>query len=182
MTDHATTTAASDSADALDGERADLLAALRKHRAFLVQTLDGVSDADAGRRTTVSELCLGGLVKHVAQTETTWAAFVVEGASAFPRWDDPDAFQARVDGFTMLPDDTVASVLEAYAEVAARTDELVASVPSLDVAHALPEAPWFTDGSWSARRAFLHVIAETSQHAGHADIIREALDGAKTMG
>ncbi|MBV9583186.1 MAG: DUF664 domain-containing protein, partial [Chloroflexi bacterium] len=46
-----------------------------------------------------------------------------------------------------------------------------------------PEAPWFERGArWSARRVLLHLIAETSQHAGHADIIREALDGAKTMG
>ena len=47
----------------------------------------------------------------------------------------------------------------------------------------LPEAPWFTPGeSWSARRVLLHIIAETAQHAGHADIIRESLDGAKSMG
>ena len=47
----------------------------------------------------------------------------------------------------------------------------------------LPEAPWYEPGaSWSARRVLLHLIAETSQHAGHADIIREAIDGAKTMG
>jgi hypothetical protein len=53
----------------------------------------------------------------------------------------------------------------------------------LDLAHPLPEAPWFEPGaSWSARRVLLHVIAETAQHAGHADIIRESLDGAKSMG
>jgi hypothetical protein len=44
-------------------------------------------------------------------------------------------------------------------------------------------APWFTPGEqWTARRVLLHIIAETAQHAGHADIIREALDGAKSMG
>jgi hypothetical protein len=48
---------------------------------------------------------------------------------------------------------------------------------------AVAVAPWFEPGArWSVRRALLHVIAETAQHAGHADIIREALDGAKTMG
>ena len=71
----------------------------------------------------------------------------------------------------------------AYAEVAGRTDALVSSLPSLDAAHPLPPAPWFEPGArWTARRVLLHIIAESSQHAGHADIIRESLDGAKTMG
>jgi Protein of unknown function (DUF664) len=56
-------------------------------------------------------------------------------------------------------------------------------VPDLDASHPLPAAPWNPPGTrWSARRVFLHLIAETSQHAGHADIIRESMDGAKTMG
>ena len=96
--------------------------------------------------------------------------------------DDPDAFQARVDSFVMLPGDTVASVLEAYAVAAARTDALVVDLPSLDATQALPEAPWFEKGEWTARRVFLHLLAELSQHAGHADIVREAIDGHKTMG
>jgi hypothetical protein len=53
------------------------------------------------------------------------------------------------------------------------------------VSHPLPEAPWFSPGtSWSARTVLLllHILAETAQHASQADIIREALDGAKTMG
>ena len=70
-----------------------------------------------------------------------------------------------------------------YDRVAARTDELVASLPDLDAAHPLPEAPWFEAGArWSVRRVILHVIAETAQHAGHADVIRETIDGAKSMG
>ena len=67
--------------------------------------------------------------------------------------------------------------------MAARTDQLVATVESLDTSHPLPAAPWFEAGaSWSVRRTLLHILAETSQHAGHADIIRESLDGQKTMG
>ena len=84
------------------------------------------------------------------------------------------------DGFRM--DDTLAALLDRYARVASATDELVATL-DLDAAHPLPAAPWFEPGaSWSVRRVLLHVIAETSQHAGHADILREAIDGAKTMG
>lgn len=70
-----------------------------------------------------------------------------------------------------------------YAEVARRTEDLVATLPDLGATQPLPKAPWFeADTEWSARRVLMHVIAETAQHAGHADIIREALDGAKSMG
>jgi hypothetical protein len=59
----------------------------------------------------------------------------------------------------------------------------VATLPDLDASHPLPQAPWFEPGAhWSARRTLLHILAETSQHAGHADILREAIDGQKTMG
>ena len=59
----------------------------------------------------------------------------------------------------------------------------MATLSDLDVSHALPEAPWFEKGArWSARRVLLHIIAETAQHAGQADIIRETLDGSKSMG
>ena len=83
----------------------------------------------------------------------------------------------------MTDDDTVAVLLERYRDRARATDELVMTLPSLGIAHPLPDAPWFEQGaSWSARRVLIHVIAETAQHAGHADIIRETIDGAKTMG
>ncbi|SDY20631.1 Protein of unknown function [Modestobacter sp. DSM 44400] len=63
------------------------------------------------------------------------------------------------------------------------TDELMRTLPSLDVEHPLPEAPWFEPGAtWSARRAFLHIVAETAQHAGRIDVLRETIDGQKTMG
>jgi hypothetical protein len=83
----------------------------------------------------------------------------------------------------MLPGETLAGLLDEYAQVARRTDETVTNLPDLDAEHPLPQAPWFQPGArWSARRVLLHLIAETAQHAGHADIIRESLDGAKTMG
>jgi len=85
--------------------------------------------------------------------------------------------------FQMVPGETLAGLLDQYEQVARRTDSLVASHPDLDASHPLPEAPWFeASARWSARRVLLHIIGETAQHAGHADIIRESLDGAKTMG
>jgi uncharacterized damage-inducible protein DinB len=164
-------------------ERTDFLSALGKHRGFLRQTLNGVSDEDAGRRTTVSELCLGGIVKHVTLVEVRWVDFIQRGPEAMGGGFDPEAIQAHLDTFRMLDEDTVAGLLDRYDEAAAHTTEVVKGLPSLDVSHPLPEAPWFEQGvSWSARRVLLHILAESAQHAGHADIVREALDGAKTMG
>ncbi|TDC40053.1 DinB family protein [Micromonospora sp. 15K316] len=186
-----TTTAAEratgDRADepAVTGERADLLAMLAKTRHFLRFTTRDLTDEQAGRRTTVSELCLGGLIKHVTATERGWTDFIVAGPSAmddFTAMTEAD-WARRADEFRLLPGETLAGVLADYAEVARRTDELLTTLPDLDATHPLPNAPWFEPGArWSARRVLMHVIAETAQHAGHADIIRESLDGAKSMG
>jgi len=163
------------------GERADLLEALAVHRGFLRQTVRGLTEEQARQRTTVSALTLGGLVKHVAATERQWADFIEQGPAAFAT--GPDAQVVWAGGFQLLPDETLAGVLETYEQVARRTDALVRSLPDLDLTHPLPPAPWSAPGATqSARRVLLHVIAETSQHAGHADILRESLDGARTMG
>lgn len=163
------------------GERADLLDALGKQRHFLRHTVAGLTDEQAARRTTVSELCLGGLAKHVAAVERAWADFIVEGTSAMEVRED--SYQEHADSFRMLPGETLESILATYADVARRTDELVATLPDLDASHALPPAPWFEPGErWSFRRVLLHIVAETAQHSGHADILRESLDGQKSMG
>jgi len=164
------------------GERADLLAALAKQRHFLRFTTRGLTDEQAAKRTTVSELCLGGLIKHVAGVERRWARFITEGPSVMAF--DPNAAPSDwTDLFRMVDGETLAGLLDRYEQVASDTDELVRTLPNFDAAQPLPDAPWFEKGaSWTARRVLLHIIAETAQHAGHADIIREALDGAKSMG
>jgi len=167
----------------LTGERAEISETLGKHRGLLRQTARGLTDEQAAERSTVSELCIGGIFKHLASVERGWAKFIVEGPSSRGRWDDPARMQEFLDGFKMLPGETLAGVLADYDAAAAETDSLLADLPNLDAAQPLREAPWHEKGSsWSARRVLLHVIAETSQHAGHADIIRESIDGAKTMG
>lgn len=164
------------------GERADFLESLGRHRWFLRFTVRDLTDEQAAQPTTASALCLGGLIKHVALTERQWANFIVDGPAAMTPPDDGGEID-WAGGFQMLEGETLAGLLDAYADVAARTDDLVRSLPDLDMSHPLPEAPWFEPGArWSARRVLLHVIAETAQHAGHADILRESLDGAKTMG
>lgn len=175
----------------MDTERADLIESLRQHRHFLRFTTQGITDDQARERTTVSELTLGGLIKHVSATETEWARFIVEGPVDGPEidwesvdWSNPPPEAAAfMDSHRMTESETLAGLLADYEQVATRTDALVESLPDLGATQPLPKAPWFEDGAVrSARRSILHVIAETAQHSGHADIIREALDGQKTMG
>ncbi|ASW55839.1 DinB family protein [Plantactinospora sp. KBS50] len=167
-------------------ERDDLLTSLRHHRFLLRNTARELTDEQAALTPTVSQLCVGGLIKHVTFMERRWAAFIVEGTSVFPPADDPAGQEWFAEGFRFRPGDSLAAVLAAYDETAGRTDEVVRTVPDLDAGHPLPERPWFTPGErWSVRRVLLHVIGETAQHAGHAghaDIIRESIDGAKSMG
>jgi hypothetical protein len=168
----------------LSGERACILETLAKHRMLLRHTVDGLSESDARRRPTASALTLAGILKHVEGVERGWTDFirtgVVEGAETWADVAaDPDA--GRED-FAVGPDDTCESLLARYAATAARTDELVATV-DLDVAHELPPAPWFPgEAWWSARQALAHIVGETAQHSGHADIIRETIDGRRSMG
>jgi uncharacterized damage-inducible protein DinB len=167
----------------LTGERADLAETLAKHRGFLRFAARDLTDEQAATHSTVSELSVGGIIKHVTSVERNWAQFIVEGPASRADWDDPEAIQSYLDGFQMMPGETLAGLLDDYAVAASETDELLATLPDLDASHPLPEAPWYEPGArWSARRVLLHVIAETSQHAGHADIIRESIDGSKTMG
>jgi uncharacterized damage-inducible protein DinB len=166
----------------LSGELADLLAALSQQRQFLRYTVRGLSEEQAAQRTTVSELCLGGLIKHVTAVERQWVDFIVLGPAAIGGFDEAAA-ERHAGQFRIAEGETLAGLLDEYERVARQTEDVLARLPDLDVSQPLPEAPWFEPGAqWSARQAMLHVLAETAQHAGHADIIRESLDGAKTMG
>jgi uncharacterized protein YciI len=182
-------------AESSDPELDDLLDSLARHRGFLRQTIEGLTDAQAGERPTASALCVGGLIKHVGATERSWVEFAVHGEQpgadeidwSTIDWENPSPevaamMAAREEEFSMTPQDTVQSVLAGYEEVAAETERVLRTL-DLEATHLLPDAPWNAPGTrWSVRRVVLHIIAETAQHSGHADILRESIDGAKTMG
>ena len=162
-------------------ERADFIDALSEHRTLLLRTVDGITDDQAAQRTTVSALCLGGIIKHVTRVEERWIRFIDEGGGTMGI--SEGAMQSHMESFQMLPGETLAGLLDAYEIVAHRTDERIGTLASFDDSQPLPEAPWFKPGArWTARRVLAHILAEMAQHAGHADIIRESIDGAKTMG
>src|SRR3954447_21017631 len=96
----------------LTGERADLLETLAAHRHFLRHTVRGLTDDQARQRTTASELTLGGLVKHVAETESGWADFIVNGPETMgggADWSEPtpELIESYKAGFQLLPNETL---------------------------------------------------------------------------
>ncbi|TCP45760.1 uncharacterized protein DUF664 [Tamaricihabitans halophyticus] len=186
-------TSTTDRATNLDAERGELLAALAEARANLIATTEGLTDEQAAERPTVSALCLGGLLKHVAEGEQQWMSFVTDGPSAMTfelpdgaRWADIMAGTARevpqwmieyAEGFQLRSGETLAGVVANYERVAARTEKIIAEVPDLSAARRLPAVPWGDSGKmFSIRQVLLHLIAEVAEHAGHADILRETLD------
>jgi len=154
-------------------ERQALLAFLAQQRAALRNAAYGLTDEQARMATTAGELSIGGLVKHVAGAETGWIDRVLRCDQA-----DPTDYAGYLAGFRMQPDETLGGLLDLYGEVAARTESVVADVADLGQAVPLAKGvPWFPEDA-SVRWVLLHLVEETARHAGHADIIRECLDGA----
>jgi uncharacterized damage-inducible protein DinB len=147
---------------------------------YLVQQRDGLKNAAYGLteeqlrdRPSVSALSVGGLIKHAALTERSWAQIMV----GQPGMSSEDAY---LDTFSVGDDETLASLIADFDEVARQTEAAIDSLPDLGVRVQLPSAPWFPSNpdGYSARWILLHVIEELARHAGHADIIREHIDGA----
>ena len=155
-------------------EREGLLAFLAQQRYVLRLTAYGLTDEEARATPTVSPLSVGGLIKHVASVERSWMDTVLQRAPQ----QSPDGYET---GFQLGPDESLAGVLETYDEAAAETDAVIAAIPDLGQPVPVPQGvPWFPDDieAWSVRWVLLHLIQETARHAGHADMVREAVDGA----
>ncbi|MFD4942332.1 DinB family protein [Streptomyces sp. NPDC058409] len=163
--------------DLQGGEREDLLALVADQRTNFLFTVAGVSDEQAGVATTVSELTLGGLLKHLGDVQRTWLAVVDGTAPGNVDWADLDP-----DGNRMTKGETLAGLLDAFHTAAAKFDRTVRQEPDLDRLVTLPQYPWSPPEpiTWTVRHVLLHVFREIAHHSGHADIIREALDGAGT--
>lgn len=159
-----------------DAEKADLLAMLADQRNSLLITVRGIDDEQARTRSTVSDLTLGGLIKHVGRTERNWIRTLVER-------DETAEFDMEVamESYFMADGETIAGLLDDYRQAVEETERVVASLDDLDLMVPLPTAPWAPQREWwTARRVLMHVLRETAHHSGHADIIRESLDGANT--
>ena len=154
-------------------ERDALLTFLAQVRYVLRLSAYGLTDEQVRLGSTASELSIGSLLEHVTTVERSWAAAVAGR--------DPDDHERGASRARMNEHDTVADLLRGYDDATAATDAVVSTVP--DLARAVPVPPaarWAPPDveSWSLRWVLLHLIHETARHAGHADIIRESIDGA----
>ncbi|MDQ4094776.1 MAG: DinB family protein [Actinomycetota bacterium] len=147
-----------------------LTAWLDFHRATLLMKLDGLDDEQLRRVMVPSGLSLLGLVKHLTSVEHGWFAMGIGQSGEPPLFyskDDPDA------DFRIEEDDTTDAIVTGYLRACERSREIVREAGSLDVYFEHPRR-----GRVTLRWVLLHMVEETARHNGHADIMRELIDGA----
>jgi uncharacterized damage-inducible protein DinB len=146
-------------------ERTMLTAFLDYLRDRMIAKLDGLDDEQARRSLVPSGTSLLGLVKHLAVVELGWFVWSFLG----------EDFDVGPSGDNLSPDDNIASVVEMYRSAFARSQQIAADVPDLDQRAVRSRRPGHE--TQSMRWILVHMIEETARHAGHADIIREQIDG-----
>jgi uncharacterized damage-inducible protein DinB len=160
-------------AEAHGDERGALLSFVEAQRGAIRRSVLGLTEEQAASRPSASELSLSGLVKHVAEMELNWLRLAQQRPNERQRSEETWG-----DSFRLVGEETVRGVLAFWDSVAKETEEFIRSVPSMDDTFPLPPAPWFPeDARVSMRWLMMHLVEEIARHAGHADIIRESLDG-----
>ncbi|TFV89431.1 DinB family protein [Blastococcus sp. CT_GayMR16] len=152
------------------GERETVRACLDWHRATLATKCDGLADEDLRRRSMPpSTLSLLGLVRHLAEVERSWFRRVIDGQDIPLVWSPDGDFQVAYDASGASRDEAFAA-WEAEVEHARRIER---AAPSLDVTGVDRRS----GDVYSLRLVMLHVIQEYARHNGHADLLREGIDG-----
>jgi uncharacterized damage-inducible protein DinB len=164
------------------GDRSALCEFLAFHQSAYFAVSYGLTDEQARSTPSVSALSIGGLVKHVTRMQRTWMARVAAAPGAPPHDTRPFNEIAKEfgDQHVMRPVETLDELLQAFEAENTKSLRLVETA-DLDAAVPVPrEVPWFPKDqeAWSVRWVIRHVINELARHAGHADIIRETIDGA----
>jgi hypothetical protein len=152
------------------GERESLASWLDFHRATLPLKLNGLDDDQLRRPMVPSGVCLLGLVKHLTAVEHYWFAAVFGQTGEPFMFEDPDDVDAD---FHLRDGETTESLVDGYLRICDRSRQIAAGVESLDATVGHPRR-----GDIDLRWVYLHMIEETARHNGHADIIRELIDGA----
>jgi hypothetical protein len=159
-----------DLSDRLGGraeERAMLEGFLDWYRAVVEHKVFGLSSEPASRVMTSTGLSPLGVVAHLAAVEVGWFAETFAGEPVEPVWEEHGSFKLN-DG------DSVDSIVDEYRAACARSRSIVEAAPSLDVL-SVQSAEYY--GHVSLRWILVHMLEETARHAGHLDLMREAIDG-----
>ena len=149
-------------------ERDGLSGFLDRQRDILIRKIEGVTDLDARTAPTVSSLSLLGILKHCALWERRWFQVIFAGRSFPGDW--PEVRSPLREDFDVSENDTVQHWLGFYREQVEESRKVVAAA-DLD-------APCAMEPDRNLRWVLLHHIEEVARHAGHADIIRETIDGS----
>ncbi|MGZ0149696.1 DinB family protein [Kribbella sp. WER1] len=150
------------------GEREVLEAFLESHRQVAVEKLRGLSEQDARRRLVPSATTPIGLVKHLTGVERNWFQHIVAGQ---PRAEIAGESAGGPDSWEIADDETVDGIIAAFDEACAASRRIAGGL-ALDDAVPHPR-----DGEVSLRWVYVHLIREHARHDGHADILREQIDG-----
>jgi uncharacterized damage-inducible protein DinB len=154
----------------LGGERETLRAFLDYHRATLAMKCQGLSDGELRQRSMPpSTLTLLGLVRHLAEVERTWFRRVINGEDIPLRWSAEGDFQAAYDASAS----TRAEAFGAWEQEVGHARRIEREAESLEVTGY--QARW--GEKVSLRLVMLHMIHEYARHNGHADFLREGIDG-----
>jgi uncharacterized damage-inducible protein DinB len=154
------------------GERAVLLDYLTFQRQTLELKCSGLDAAALARRSVEpSTMSLLGLVRHLADVERAWFRQRLAGMDVVRRFSSPEDPDGDFDGAT-ADDRLVAEAWAAWREEVAFSDEWLAAAPDLEVTGLLPEG-----GRVTLREVLVHMIEEYARHNGHADLLRERIDG-----
>jgi Protein of unknown function (DUF664) len=156
-------------------ERAVLCEFLDYQRDALIGTLQGLTDEQSRMTPTASSLSLLSLIKHSAIWERRWFQIIVAGRRFPGEWPAvPDVESGEVDPtFRLTNEDTIETVVADYREQMAASNEILRSF-DLDAPCARSDKI-----NENLRWVVVHMIEETARHAGHADIIRETIDGTR---
>ncbi|MGV0715775.1 DinB family protein [Mycolicibacterium sp. XJ662] len=163
-------------------ERQTLLEFLAFQQNAFFAVAYGLTDEQARSTPSVSTLSIGGLIKHAAGVQKGWTDRAACAPEFPPKDERPMAeiMAEYADQYVMREDETLEGLLDQLKQQNAETLQVLGSV-ALDTPVPVPqEVPWFPKDidHWDVRWVALHLIEELSRHAGHADIIRESVDGA----
>ena len=163
-------------------ERQTLLEFLRFNQNAFFAVAYGLTDEQARCTPSVSALSIGGLIKHVAGVQKSWAQRAASAPDSPPRDERPmeEIMAEYADQYVMREDETLDQLLD---ELRKQNEEALRVFSEADLDNPVPvphDVPWFPQDidNWSVRWVALHLIEELTRHAGHADIIRESADGA----